>query len=155
VSKTAPADELRLTVQHLVRALGLLQVRRTPCGQPLPVSQAHTLLFMLSRSAGAGPPTQADLARHLGLDKSTITRLVRRMVDRDLLAVTASPTDGRARCLQLTGGGRRRAAEVDRASRALFDRVLGHLPAGRRPGVVTTLVELTAAVRQSQEEPAS
>ena len=75
MTKTAgPAlgDVLALQDQMmaLVRAFGLHQPDQTPCGQPIPVSEAYALAAL----AGEEPLTQQELGRRLRLEKSTISR---------------------------------------------------------------------------------
>ena len=65
-----------------MRAFGLLAGDQTPCGQPLAPSHAHALLVLLERArTGTDVLKQQDLARELGLDKSSITRLCTKMVE--------------------------------------------------------------------------
>lgn len=142
--------ELRAAVQQFIRAMGLLQVRQTPCGQPLPVAQAHTLMFLAHRGADAAPPTQRVIADHLGLDKSTVTRLLQKMHARGFIHVEACATDQRAKCISLTEQGRNTGAQVDRASCALFGQVMGSLAPDAHGGIVDAIQQLTQAVQQSR-----
>lgn len=57
-------------------------------------------------------PTMNELARHLGLDKSSVTGLVDRAERRGLVARTPSTRDRRAVLVELTDHGRALAAEV-------------------------------------------
>jgi MarR family len=61
-----------------VRAFGLHRPDETPCGAPVPVSEAHAVSVL----AEHGPLSQTDLARHLALRKSTVSRLVDQVVGR-------------------------------------------------------------------------
>jgi DNA-binding MarR family transcriptional regulator len=57
-------------------------------------------------------PGMRELARHLGLDKSSMTGLVDRAERRDLVRRTASPHDGRAVLVSLTEQGHELARAV-------------------------------------------
>ncbi|HIF20504.1 MAG TPA: MarR family transcriptional regulator [Gemmatimonadetes bacterium] len=144
-------QELRSTVQLFVRHLGLLDVRRTPCGQPLSVAQAHALMFLRARPPEEAPPTQQVLADYLRLNKSTVTRLLQQLKSRHLVRLETCPSDKRAKRIHLTEQGRQTAANVDRTSQDLFSAVLRNLPEASREGVIQAVQELTRAIQQRQE----
>lgn len=60
-------------------------------------------------------PTMADLATFTGLERSTISGLVDRAVQRGLVRRTADPEDGRAVRVALTESARRLVPEVTAA----------------------------------------
>ncbi len=143
--------DLRSAVQAFVRRFGLLTPDRTPCGQPLSVSEAHALMTLSEwerRDPGCAP-TLKDLRALLALDKSNVTRVCQRLERSGMLRSRPSPTDGRAKVLQLTAKGRRRAETVDGASRATFDAVLEQLDDPEN--VLRALADLTAAVQRVRD----
>jgi len=144
-------EELRRTVQLFVRHLGLLDVRRTPCGHPLSVAQAHALMFLRAQPPEEAPPTQQVLADHLQLNKSTVTRLLRQLKSRHLVQLETCPADKRAKRIHLTEQGRQTAANVNRTSQELFGAVLSNLPEASREGVIQAVQELTLAIQQRHE----
>ena len=144
-------EELRRTVQLFVRHLGLLDVRRTPCGHPLSVAQAHALMFLRAQPPEEAPPTQQVLADHLQLNKSTVTRLLRQLKSRHLVQLETCPADKRAKRIHLTEQGRQTAANVHRTSQELFGAVLSNLPEASREGVIQAVQELTLAIQQRHE----
>ncbi|WP_220500084.1 MarR family transcriptional regulator [Thermomonospora cellulosilytica] len=75
---SADAHELQDAVARFVRSFGLLQPDRTPCGRPIPPSEAHAL----GELARAGELRQVDLVCRLRLEKSTTSRLVGQLVSR-------------------------------------------------------------------------
>ncbi|MFE6552245.1 MarR family winged helix-turn-helix transcriptional regulator [Streptomyces sp. NPDC057746] len=90
------------------------------------VAAEHGLSIIQLRLLGVlrdRTPGMQELARHLGLDKSSMTGLVDRAERRDLVRRTASPHDRRAVLVALTPQGhelvRQGAAEADRRIRAL------------------------------------
>ena len=126
----------------LVRAFGLHQGDRTPCGKPVSVAEAHTLLE-LSRH---GPLSQRDLAAWLRLEKSTVSRLVAQLEQREWLVRERSEDDKRVLLLALTPEGRRIAGELAEARRARFARLLAALPEKEREPVLRALVVLVEAI---------
>lgn len=156
----AQAEALRGAVQRFVRTFGLLSGDQTPCGEPLATSHAHALMFLLSRAGASHPVMQQELGRVLGIDKSNIARLCAKMERAGHVSQQRSPTDGRARLVELTARGRRLAEQVDAASRARFAAVLAAVPEASRPALLEALAILDdAAARISplaskQEDPA-
>ena len=151
---THPADDavaLRRHVQHFVRRFGLLAAETTPCGESLPVSYAHALMILHGGELGEGP-TMAELSLTLGIDKSNVTRLCRRMVDDGCLEILPCGRDARARALRLTPRGRRRARQVDRSSRRRFERVLSLVPRERRAELLRGLDVLSEAIERTLVE---
>ncbi|RMG07672.1 MAG: MarR family transcriptional regulator [Planctomycetota bacterium] len=146
------ASALRQHVHRFLRSFGLLACETTPCGQPLPVSYAHALMILDGVSGDDEAPTMGALARELGIDKSNVTRLCRRMQDAGHLEITRCGEDGRVRCLRLTAAGRRLAKQVERSSRRRFERILSHIPPERRAELLRGLDLLGEAVARTLEE---
>lgn len=129
----------------LVRAFGLHQGDRTPCGKPVSVAEAHALLE-LSRHA---PLVQRDLAAWLRLEKSTVSRLVAQLEQRGWLRRERGEMDKREMLLSLTANGRQIAEELAEARRARFDRLLAAIPEARRESVTAALATLVEAIDAS------
>lgn len=129
----------------LVRAFGLHRPYQTPCGQPVSVAEAHALME-LARDA---PASQNDLAVQLGLEKSTVSRLVGHLEDRGWVDRRRSELDGRALQLSLTSDGRRIAAQVAAARARKMALVLGAVPENQREAVIKALDTLVEAMRES------
>ena len=148
VPKTTVLDEVLLQEQivALVRSFGLHRPDRTPCGRPVPVSEAHALMEL----AGGESLSQRDLALRLGLEKSTVSRLVSQLEERGWIDRARDPGDGRALQVRLTPAGRRAAEELGEARRAKFVRLLERIPEDEREHVrrgVEVLVEAMRAAR--------
>ena len=84
-------------------------------------------------------PTMNELARILGLDKSSVTGLVERAERRGLVERTPSPADRRAVLVRLADEGRTLASAVAGRFSADVDALLGHLPVRDR-AVLSRLV---------------
>jgi DNA-binding MarR family transcriptional regulator len=137
--------DLQSRITAFVRAFGLHQPDRTPCGEPVPVSEAHAL----SELDRDGPMTQTALAVRLRLEKSTVSRLVRQLVRRGWVRQSKRDGDGRLVWLELTGPGLRAAGELAVARAARFAELLRNIPAGRHAEVVDALALLVDAASRS------
>jgi DNA-binding MarR family transcriptional regulator len=129
------ASELRDVLPRVVRALGLLRPDTTPCGQPMSTTEAHAIDELRAR----GPLAQKDLARSLGLQKSTISRLVDQLEADELVARVTNPSDSRSVQIVLTPNGRRRAKRLAAARQAFFEQLLEPLDADDRRTVIEGL----------------
>jgi len=152
-------SELRRLVQAFIRRSGVLASHRTPCGKPLPVSHAHALMVLLECGRAGHRPTERELGAILGIDKSNVTRLCRKMQQVGHLLLERSPFDGRALLLALTDLGARAGQELERASHARFERVVEAIPTDARRRVLSALAVLNEALAASaeaaREEPAT
>lgn len=140
---------LEAGVTAFVRAFGLHQGEVTPCGQPLSVSEAHALLA-LRQQPGV---RQGDLAAALELEKSTVSRLVKHLLDRGWVARDPDERDARAVTLHLTPAGAQLAQRVAAARRHKFERLLDALPEAQRPAVLAALHTLVEALHADQPQP--
>jgi DNA-binding MarR family transcriptional regulator len=136
-------DALQRRLIAFVRAFGLHKGDETPCGVPIPVSEAHALTALAD--AGAGGRSQTDLGRELGLTKSTVSRLVDQLVGRGWAARQAGPADGRVRAVVLTAEGAEVAARVSAARADRLATLLERIPAAERPAVLAALEALVEA----------
>ncbi|SCG40286.1 transcriptional regulator, MarR family [Micromonospora echinaurantiaca] len=126
---------------RFVRNFGLHQPDRTPCGQPLPVSEAHAMVEI----ARDGQLRQAELARRLRLEKSTVSRLVANLVNRGWVHRAPADGDGRGVLLVLTDAGATAAARQADARRDRLTALLDRIPDHERAAVVRALQALAEA----------
>ena len=124
-----------------IRAFGLHQPERTPCGEPITVSQAHALTELTTQ-----PLTQAELARRLRLDRSVVSRLADALTERGWLCRERHAQDQRAVQLVLTDTGRQTADRLAGARRARMAIVLDAIPVDEREGVLHALDVLTRSL---------
>ncbi|MBF8186192.1 winged helix-turn-helix transcriptional regulator [Nonomuraea sp. K274] len=134
--------ELQDAVSRFVRAFGLHQPDQTPCGRPIPVSEAHAL----GELARDGTLRQNDLAHRLRLEKSTTSRLVTQLINRGWAERTTAPDDGRGVLVRLTTAGAKAAEQLAEARAARFAAVLERVPPDERTGVLHALTILTEAM---------
>jgi DNA-binding MarR family transcriptional regulator len=138
-------SEAVLLQEHVVafvRAFGLHRPSETPCGKPVPVSEAHALAELASEDG----LTQNQLAARLRLEKSTVSRLAGQLAARGWIEREPHPTDGRAVRLHLTERGARAAGEIEEARRRRFAELLERIPEDARADVLQAFAVLTEAV---------
>ncbi len=125
-----------------MRGFGLHRPDRTPCGAPLPVSEAHALLEV----GRHGPLSSTELAKRLQLEKSTVSRIVAKLERRGWVRRLPCADDARVALLELTAAGRETEAGVAEARRRRLASVLQSVPAAHRAlllRVLDTLVQAT------------
>ena len=142
-------DEFRTLLQTFIRRFGLLGGDQTPCGKPLPPSDAHALMCL--RSAGEDGLLQTALVEQLALDKSSVSRLVARLTEGGHVTAATAP-DARARPIRLTRKGMKLAAEINEASHARFTTLLELVPARRRASRMTARHDLVDAIERIDPE---
>ncbi|MDN3296829.1 MarR family transcriptional regulator [Streptomyces ficellus] len=145
MSKDRRTDDpvvLQKALGNFIRAFGLHQPETTPCGQAIPVSEAHAL----GELAQEGELRQVELSRRLRLQKSTVSRLVGQLSARGWLERVPAPEDGRGVVLRLTSSGRRAAQNLDDARRERFSRLLESIPDQERAGVLHALDVMVEAL---------
>jgi DNA-binding MarR family transcriptional regulator/ribosomal protein S18 acetylase RimI-like enzyme len=98
---------IRDASRRLVREFGFM--RSTLAGTNLPPSAVHALIEIGAR----GTLTAAELCDTLALEKSSISRMVRKLVNTGQLAEAARDQDGRAKPISLTPKGRATLAAID------------------------------------------
>jgi DNA-binding MarR family transcriptional regulator len=134
---------LQTRLSAFVREFGLHQPERTPCGQPIPVSEAHAMLEL----AQHGQLAQHELGTRLRLEKSTVSRLVGQLEKREWVTRARHGGDGRVSLLELTDVGRQVAEDLLAARAARFQRLLAAIPPDRRSTVLEGLSVLVEALR--------
>jgi DNA-binding MarR family transcriptional regulator len=82
-------------------------------------------------------PTMGQVARHLGLDKSSVSGLVDRAERRGLVARDASPDDGRSIRVSLTGEGEALARAVGADVARRIDQLVEGLSAAEAEELAT------------------
>jgi len=107
-------------VREFIRTFGLLNQDRTPCGRPLPTSQAHSLQVL----GLEGPVCQRTLAARLHLNESTVSRLAEQLVERGWAEKHVNAENRREMLLTLTERGQAVLADVTAASDRKFSAIL-------------------------------
>ncbi len=139
----AVAAGLQERMMELVRAFGLHQPDRTPCGRPVSVSEAHALASINVDTS----ILQGELVRRLRLEKSTVSRLVRQLEARGWLTRSGDDADGRAVRLSLTEAGKRAAGDLADARATRFAQLAAAIPEDHRSAVLSSLSVLVEAMK--------
>ena len=99
-------DDIRAASRLMVRELGFME--STVAATDYPPSAVHTILEIGIR----GPMTAMQLGQVLHLEKSSVSRLLRKLIENGELKETADPDDARIKLLSLTPKGRRTLAAL-------------------------------------------
>lgn len=101
--------------------------------------------LVLTVLADGAARTQLDVARLLGIDKTTLTALLDRLEKSGMVVRRADPADRRARIPEATEAGRTTWAAVSRARDEVERSLLGDLPADQVRQFREALVRLAGA----------
>ena len=99
-------DDIRAASRLMVRELGFME--STVAATDYPPSAVHTILEI----GISGPMTAMQLGRILHLEKSSVSRLVRKLIESGELQETVDPDDARIKPLSLTAKGRHTLAAL-------------------------------------------
>jgi len=135
----ARVDEVREASRSLVRGLGVTSDRFA--GTNLSPSAVHTLIELDSHALSS-----KDLGALLGLEKSSVSRLVRKLENMGYLEQTPSEYDGRVKFLSLTPEGRAKSAEITAYGRAQASKMLDNLDTSQSETVLQGLKLYTRAL---------
>lgn len=126
-------DQIRHASRLMVRELGFMG--GSFAGSDLSPSAVHALIEI-----GAGRAVTArDLARTLRLDKSGVSRMLRRLVLGGEVVQAAGEDDGRVKVLSLTPAGEARLRDIHAFGRAQVTAALDRLPAEKAQTVLEGL----------------
>jgi len=140
-------DDIRAASRQMVRELGFMEA--TVAATDYPPSAVHTILEIGAR----GPMTSVQLAELLHLEKSSVSRMVRKLVECGELRETADADDARVKPLSLTAQGRRTLAALQDFGRQQVTGALARLTGAERKIVregLTIYARALAAVRGAE-----
>ncbi|OJF10565.1 DNA-binding MarR family transcriptional regulator [Couchioplanes caeruleus] len=136
------ADEPDLLEQGLgllFRLRGVLDPTRAVPGLGASLSEAMALQELHSR----GPASQSELGEFLGLEKSTVSRLVDALTVKGWVVKERDPANRRFARVRLTDAGVRTTAGICAAMQARHERILAALTPVERKAVAVGLTALT------------
>ena len=136
------SKDLAAAMVTLVRSFGLHRPDETPCGEPVPVAEAHALMDL----AADGPLNHGELAARLRLEKSTVSRLVRQLEKRKWIKRASAVHDRRVIHIQLTPSGQAAAQRLADARHSKFDDLLAALPKAKRASILEAMSTLVRAM---------
>jgi DNA-binding MarR family transcriptional regulator len=144
-------DDIRAASRQMVREFGFMQ--QTLAATDYPPSAVHTILEI----GTGGPMTSGQLAELLHLEKSSVSRMVRKLIECGELKEMSDVDDARIKPLSLTPKGRRTLAELHEFGRRQVSSALARLPEAERELVrqgLTIYARALAASRVSESEAA-
>jgi DNA-binding MarR family transcriptional regulator len=139
-------DDIRSASRQMVRELGFMEA--TVAATDYPPSAVHTILEIGLR----GPMTAMQLAEFLHLEKSSVSRMVHKLIEADELKETTDPIDARSKPLSLTAKGRRTLATLHDFGRRQVMGALRHLSKSERRTVCEGLMLYAAALKADRRE---
>jgi MarR family transcriptional regulator, lower aerobic nicotinate degradation pathway regulator len=110
---------------------------RVAAEQDLSLTQLRVLGILRDRE-----PTMAELATYLGLERSTVSGLIDRAVQRGLVRKDADPDDGRAVRVSLTPESRRQASRLTAEIAGLIAPLTDRLSPGERSRLTALLTKV-------------
>jgi MarR family transcriptional regulator for hemolysin len=100
--------------------------------------------FSVLTTALSGAYTQTELARIIGLDKTTMVATIDELEAAGLAERRSSPTDRRARVIAVTEAGERRVREAEEIAAQTNEDVLGVLDPDQREAFIGALMRLVS-----------
>jgi DNA-binding MarR family transcriptional regulator len=148
VSSVFPDDELRRGLQQLVRLSRILEPH-SGAGTHASLSE----VMALGELADVEEMSQHELARLLGLEKSTVSRLVAGLVDRGWVSRERNPDNRRLYRLQLTHDGQAAARQIGKELQARHTDLLNGLTQAERHGLTIGLTGIARVLRTTRDSP--
>ncbi|WP_456622573.1 MULTISPECIES: MarR family winged helix-turn-helix transcriptional regulator [unclassified Bradyrhizobium] len=148
MAELALIDDIRAASRLMVRELGFMDA--TVAASDYPPSAVHTILEIGIR----GPMTSGELCDFLRLEKSSVSRMVRKLIDCGELRETPDEADARSKLLSLTAKGRRTLEALHAFGRQQVSGALAALTAAERRTVREGMMLYARALRQSREDEA-
>ena len=108
-------------------------------GEDGPTPRQFAVLLTVHQKPGV---SQTDLVRMTGIDRSTLTEILRRLGRRGLIRRERQPQDRRTNALHLTSDGRRTMESAIDAVERAQRRILEPIPAAERPAAMRVLERL-------------
>jgi len=139
----AMIDDLRAASRRLVRELGFMG--GDFAGTKLSPSAVHALIEIEREGVAA-----RDLASLLRLEKSSVSRMLRKLVQAGYVAEAIADEDGRAKRLSLTAKGMEQLAEIHAFAREQVSSALSRLEPGQDRVVLDGLSLYAAALAHQQ-----
>ena len=104
-SESPPASKNCIALLGAAIRFGLHRLEQTPCGQPVTVTEAHALIELSLEE----PLPQNELVQRLGLEKSSVSCLVRILEKRDWIVRSRHEPDRRVVQILLAPAGQQAA----------------------------------------------
>ena len=133
---------LRESLRILVRKLGVLERGEASCCG-ITLSQSYTIVEI----GRAGTMSVNLLTEILGVDKSTVSKSVDKLVNSGILMRDTDPEDRRSVILCLSDKGQSVFEEVEKRTTAYFAEVVADIPDDKREQIIESLQYLVQAIK--------
>lgn len=138
-------EDIRAASRSMVRELGFMQSTLAASGHS--ASAVHTLLEIDAR----GAMTAAQLAPFLGLDKSSISRMLAKLIEAGELEEAVASDDARVKQLSLTRAGKRKVDQIHAYGRMQVNTAMARLNPSQRQAVAQGLGAYAQALQACRE----
>jgi DNA-binding MarR family transcriptional regulator len=142
-------DDIRSASRQMVREFGFMDA--TLAATKHPPSAVHTIIEIGLR----GPMTAMQIAEFLHLEKSSVSRMVHKLIEAGELKETTDPIDARSKPLSLTAQGRRTLARLHDFGRRQVLGALEHLSEAEAQTVRQGLMLYAQALTADRQTSAS
>lgn len=142
MSVTHDAEVIRESMRVLVRKLGVIERGEAACCD-ITLSQCHTIVEI----GRAGGVTVNNLSQVLGLDKSTVSRSVDKLVTDGIIERHHNADDRRYVTLRLTQEGTLVYEAIEKRMKDYFKEVVSRLPHEKREQIIESLGYLIRALK--------
>lgn len=139
-----PIDRIRAASRQMAREWGFL--RPTLAGTAYSPSAVHAIVELGRR----GSLTAVELVEVLGLDKSSVSRMLAKLIAAGEMAPIDSGADARSKPLALTEQGRRTLAAIDAFARRQVTAATAHLAPPQLDDVCASLTAYADALRANR-----
>ncbi|MBP2667529.1 MAG: transcriptional regulator, MarR family [Firmicutes bacterium] len=136
---------LRENLRVLVRKLGVLERGEASCCG-ITLSQRYTIVEI----GRAGRMPVNKLIEVLGVDKSTVSKSVEKLVKIGIMVRENDSEDRRSIILHLSDQGQTLFKEIERRATAYFEEVVVEIPDDQREQIIEGLQYLTQALKTSR-----
>ncbi len=145
-TEPSPIEQIRTASRTIVRELGFMQT--TLAGTNYSSSAVHALLEIGIR----GATTAAQLVQVLGLEKSSVSRMLGKLIEVGELKETVGSDDGRSKQLSLTAKGEHTVHRIHRYAQVQVQAALERLNPSQQQVVVQGLAVYAKALKMCRQE---
>jgi len=139
------SQQIRESLRTLVRKLGVLERGDASCCG-VTLSQSYSIIEI----GRAGSISESQLTAILGVDKSTVSKSIDKLVRDEILKRDVAPMDRRSVTLRLSDKGRSVFDEIEKRSTTYFEEVLSSLPDKKREQIIESLQYLVQALKENR-----
>lgn len=152
MTRTNMAETSDISIIHLLHRAGQSAdelFAAEAANQPLTPRQYEVLKAV---AASSEEPSQTQLVEKTGIDRSTLADIVRRLVERKLLARKRTRRDARMYAVTITPEGQSVLRGIEPAAKATSERLLESLSAAERDALVDALKRIITAAKAIDNE---